>query len=91
MPSQPSLQTCRNTDAPSASICSLNSTDWGQELVEPRVALFKRRRTQVVAVQFEQVEPIQYDLAVERSRPCTNPMTDRARPGDAVILSGTLG
>jgi hypothetical protein len=64
-PSQPSLQACRKTIAPPASTCSLNSTDWRQELGEPRVALFKRQRSQVVAVQFEQVEPIQYDLAVE--------------------------
>ena len=33
-PSQPSLQACRKTIAPPASTCSLNSTDWRQELGE---------------------------------------------------------
>jgi hypothetical protein len=84
MPSNPSLQACRNTVAPAGLTA--------QKLFQPRLALAERPRPQIFAIEFEQVEgvhnrvarlvpaveciehrdalrPAHYSLPVDRERP----------------------
>ena len=58
MPSSPSLQECRNTTAPSSSVCSLNTTPSGARRRQPRqlgLALDQRQRSQILAVEQHRV------------------------------------
>ena len=56
IPSQPSLQACRNTVTPSASMCSLSAIPaviGRQEVAGPRLALFERERPLISTRLFE--------------------------------------
>jgi hypothetical protein len=63
MPSKPSLQACRNTTAPSSSVCSLNTMPSGAPRQQPRhlrLAVAEWQRPQILAVELQEVERVQH-------------------------------